>query len=206
MFGFAFISYNSHAQSDRTFLKDQLLLGVKAGINSSNVYATEGEGFNTEAKAGLAVGAFLSIPVLENVGIQPEILLSQKGFKASGSVIGNVYEFTRTTTYIDVPLLVTLKPINFLTLLAGPHYSYLLKEKYVFENASTTIDQEKDFINDETRKGTLGFGGGLDINLNHIVLGARAFWDLQRNNGDKNSTTPRYKNTWYQATLGYRFY
>ena len=206
MSALTFLAFESQAQGDKTFLRDQFLFGFKAGINSSNVYSTEGEGFTPEARAGLAAGVFLSIPVLDYIGIQPELLLSQKGFKASGSIAGNVYELTRTTTYLDIPLLVTVKPISFITLLAGPNFSYLLKEKYAFENASTTIEQEEDFINDEIRKSKLGFGGGLDINLNHFVLGARAFWDLQKNNGDKNSTTPRYKNTWYQATLGYRFY
>lgn len=206
LIGVTFFAYESKAQDDRTLMRDRVLFGLKAGINSSNVYATEGEGFTPAAKAGLAAGVFLSIPILDYVGIQPELLISQKGFNATGSIAGNVYELTRTTTYLDIPLLVAVKPISFITLLAGPNFSYLLKEKYAFENASTTIEQEEDFMNDEIRKGTLSFGGGLDINLNHFVLGARAFWDLQKNNGDKDSTTPRYKNTWYQATLGYRFY
>jgi hypothetical protein len=33
----------------------------------------------------------------------------------------------------------------------------------------------------------------------------RGSWDLKNNNGDGTSTTPRYKNVWYQATVGYRF-
>jgi len=44
----------------------------------------------------------------------------------------------------------------------------------------------------------------MDINLNNIVIGARAGWDLFNNNGDGTSTTPRYKNVWAQATVGIR--
>jgi hypothetical protein len=36
--------------------------------------------------------------------------------------------------------------------------------------------------------------------MNNIVIGARAGWDLLNNKGDGTSTTPRYKNMWYQAT------
>ena len=30
--------------------------------------------------------------------------------------------------------------------------------------------------------------------------------DIQNNNGDGTSTTPRYKNVWFQGTLGFKFY
>lgn len=202
----ACVAYHSKAQEDRTEVRDRVLFGLKAGTNFSNVYDTKGEEFDAEAKLGLAAGAFATIPIGKYFGIQPEILFSQKGFKAKGNLLGSTYDFTRTTNYIDVPLLIAVKPIEFLTLVAGPQYSYLLKQKYDFENASTSIEQEEEFINDNIRKNTLSFTGGVDINLKHIVLGARAGWDFLNNNGDGTSTTPRYKNVWLQATLGYRFY
>jgi len=46
--------------------------------------------------------------------------------------------------------------------------------------------------------------GGVDINLVNIVLGARVGLDMYNNNGDGTSTTPRYKNVWAQATVGFR--
>jgi hypothetical protein len=196
----------SNAQEYKTQVRDRILFGLKAGTNFSNVYDEKGEEFDAKSKTGLAAGAFVAIPIGEYLGIQPEILFSQKGFKAKGGILGSSYDFTRTTNYIDVPLLVAVKPVEFLTLVAGPQYSYLLKEKYDFENASTSIEQEEEFINDNIRKNTLSFTGGVDININHIVLGARAGWDFLNNNGDGTSTTPRYKNAWLQATVGYRVY
>jgi hypothetical protein len=81
----------------------------------------------------------------------------------------------------------------------------LLTQKDVFTNSSTTIQQEQAFKNDNIRKNILCFVGGLDFNFNHLVLGARAGWDLRNNNGSDTSTTPRYKNAWLQATVGVRF-
>ena len=107
-----------------------------------------------------------------------------------------------TTNYIDVPLLFTIKPSTFITLLAGPQYSFLVKQKDVFTSGSLNVNQEQSFEND---KSVLCFLAGIDINLNQFVIGARAGWDLQNNNGDGTSSSPRYKNVWYQATLGIRF-
>jgi len=187
-------------------VRDKLIFGAKLGANYSNVYDEAGEDFVANAKLGAALGAYLSIPIGKYIGVQPEVLLSQKGFQATGRILGNTYNFTRTTTYLDVPVLFAFKPSEFFTLVAGPQYSYLLIQKDVFKNASTSIEQEQEFVNDNIRKNTFCVTGGADINIKHIVISARAGWDIQNNNGNGTSTTPRYKNVWYQATVGYRFY
>lgn len=193
----------SNAQSD--WSADGFHAGIKVGANYSNVYDSKGEAFNADAKFGFVGGAFFAIPIGKFLGIQPEILFSQKGFEATGVLLGNRYEFTRTTSYIDVPLFLAIKPSRFLTILGGPQYSYLLKEKNNFNTGAVNLNQEREFTNDNLRKNTLSFIGGVDVNLMQLVLGLRAGWDLQDNNGDGTSTTPRYKNAWYQATVGFRF-
>lgn len=201
-----FLTLQGTAQENRTDFRDKLLFGVKAGLNYSNVYDSQGEEFQADAKYGAAAGIFLSIPIGTFLGLQPELLFSQKGFRGTGRILGGTYSFTRTTSYLDIPLFFSLKPSEFITIMAGPQYSYLLKQTDVFKNGSTTIAQEQEFENDNVRKNTLSFAIGMDINLKHIVLGVRSAWDVQNNNGDGSSTTPRYKNVWYQFTLGYRFY
>jgi len=200
------ITLNTNAQDNTTDFRNKLTFGLKAGLNFSNVYDSKGEEFTSNPKFGLAAGAALTIPFGKYIGIQPEILFSQKGFKGKGKVLGGDYSFTRTTDFIDVPLLFVFKPSEFISLVAGPQVSFLVRQTDVFANATTTIEQEKEFQNDNVRKNIFCFTGGFDINLKHIVLGARAGWDVQNNNGDGSSTTPRYKNVWYQGTIGYRFY
>ncbi|MDP2387806.1 MAG: porin family protein [Bacteroidota bacterium] len=203
---FISIGNRSFAQDNSIDSREKLLFGIKGGVNYSNVYDSQGEEFQADPKLGLVGGAFLAIPIGRYFGLQPEALISQKGFRATGRILGGTYSFTRTTTYLDVPLLFSIKPVEFITLQVGPQYSYLIKQNDVFTNASTSIEQEQEFVNDNIRKNTLCFTGGADINIKHIVLGARAGWDILNNNGDGTSTTPRYKNVWYQATIGYRFY
>ncbi len=199
------ISATSNAQSAKKDYVSDFHFGIKAGLNISNVYDTKGEDFVAKAKAGVAFGAFAQIPLVSIIGIQPEILYSQKGFKGTGKILGSPYSYTRTTNYLDIPLLLAIKPINELTILVGPQYSFLLSEKNEFENTLFTSVQEQQFDNDNIRKNTLAFLGGADFNFDKVVLGVRAGWDVQNNAGDGTSNTPRYKNVWYQATLGYRF-
>ena len=200
------LTYNGNAQENTTDFRNKLTFGIKAGANLSNVYDSKGEAFKHDSKFGLAAGVALAIPIGKYLGLQAEALISQKGFQATGLILGSTYNFTRTTTYLDIPLLFMLKPSEFITIVAGPQYSYLLNQKDVFANASTSIEQQTEFVNDNIRKNMLCVTGGADINLKHIVLGVRAGWDIQNNKGDGSSNTPQYKNVWYQATVGYRFY
>lgn len=194
---------NSIAQS--TDKRDALSFGVKVGTNYSNVYDLDKEDFVADGKFGFAAGAFVAIPFGKFIGIQPEILYSQKGFKSSGTYFGNTYSLTRTTDFIDVPLLFAVKPIGQLTLLFGPQFSYLLKQKDEFTGGTISSTQQQDFDNNDITKNIMGLTGGADINFDNLVFGLRAGWDVKTNEGNGNSSTPRYKNMWYQATIGYKF-
>lgn len=199
------VSTSVFAQNNTVNFRDKLTLGFKIGGNFSNIYDTEGEEFSADGKFGSAVGAFIGIPLGSFIGLQPEVMYSQKGFKASGQLLGSPYSFTRKLEYIDVPLLLTIKPSEFFTILAGPSFSFLTKRSDEFTASSNSVLQEESFDNDNLRKNTLGFNGGFDFNFNHVVLGTRAGFDFQNNNGDGTSSKPRYKNSFVQATLGFRF-
>jgi hypothetical protein len=186
------ISYKAHAQ---------LGFGLKAGANYSSMYEHEkSPDFNPSPKTGFAGGAFLSIPILPFIGVQPEMMFSQKGYKAYGTN----YEYTSTTNHLDVPLLLKLKPVPFLHIVGGPMYSYTLSRNDRFTSGSLSVTQQEEY---ESRidKNTLGAIGGVDVNIKHIVISGRAAWDLFNNNGDGTTSNPRYKNFFTQATIGYRF-
>lgn len=202
--GLLFVNFIS-AQKSSSDYSSKIVFGLKAGVNMSNVFDVESDEFVADPKLGFAAGGFLSIPVGKILGVQPELLFSQKGYKRSGTFLGSSYELKHTTSYLDIPLMFAFKPIQFVTVLAGPEFSFLLSQKDVFTSGSLTVDQEQQFENTNIRKNVLCFTGGVDINMNKIVLGARAGWDIQNNNGDGTTTDPRYKNVWYQVTAGFRF-
>lgn len=192
------------AQNEKQY-RERFTGGLKFGGNFSSVYDSEGEEFDVDGKLGMATGIFLVIPVGMFLGIQPEVLFSQKGFRATGTFLGSPYEVSRTTNYLDIPLFVALKPLESVTILAGPQFSYLLSQNDRFTNGNFTSEEQEEFDNDNIRKNTVCFVGGLDININHIVIGTRVGWDLFDNRGDGTSETPRYKNVWGQLTIGLRF-
>jgi hypothetical protein len=184
---------------------NRVSLGIKGGANLSNVYDVQGDELEADSRFGLVGGAFLTLPLTDVIGFQPEILFSQKGYQGSGSVLGSEYSFSRTTSYIDVPLLVSFRTGEFLSILVGPQYSFLLSQNYTFKSDLINISQDEQFENENLNKNTLCLTGGADVNLGNIVLSGRLGWDMISNKGDGTSTTPRYKNVWYQATIGYRF-
>lgn len=195
-------NFNAQNAADN---RNAVTFGVKAGTNYSNVYDSTTEDFVAGGKFGFVAGAFVAIPLGKFIGIQPEILFSQKGFKSAGMYLGSTYEMTRTTNFIDVPLLFAVKPIDNITLLFGPQFSYLMKQKDEFIGGNISSTQQQDFDNNDITKNIMGLIGGVDFNMNNLVFGLRAGWDIKTNEGDGNSSTPRYKNQWLQATVGFRF-
>lgn len=186
--------------------REDFVFGLKAGTNYSNVWDESGEDFVANGKFGFAGGAFFGIPLGKYIGLQPEILVSQKGYKGSGSLpLLGAYEYRRTTTHLDIPIQLQLKPSEFITIVAGPQYSYLMRQESEFTSGESVFGSEEEFDNDNIRKNTLGAVGGFDINISHFIISGRAGWDLMSNDGDGTSSDPNYKNHWFQLTVGYMF-
>lgn len=78
---------------------------------------------------------------------------------------------TRTAEFIDIPLLLAVKPIDKVTLLFGPQFSYLMKQKDEFSGGTINITQQQDFDNTDITKNIMGLVGGVDFNINNLVLG-----------------------------------
>ncbi len=192
------------AQEDDS--RTKLAIGARAGMNVSNIYDSQGGDLEADAKLGFTGGAFLSVPIGKYIGIQPELLFSQRGYRGSGTMLTFRYDYTRTSSYLDLPVLFSFKPVKVLNILAGPQFSYLLKQKDTFTSSLLTIEQEQEFENSNVRKNTLCFLGGVDVNLSRFVVGGRVGWDILHNNGDGTTSDPRYRNIWYQLTVGFRFY
>ena len=207
LIGLALFAFGTqlNAQRSEQDPREVFGFGLKAGVNYSNVWDREGQDFRADSKVGFAGGIFASIPIGKFLGLQPELLISQKGFKGSGTLIGTPYNFSRTTTFLDIPLLFQVKPATFVTIVVGPQYSFLLKQKDVYTFGSNSVEQEEQFKNDNIRKNLLGFTAGADFIVHHFLISTRVGWDFQSNRGDGTSFTPRYKNQWLQLTVGYIF-
>jgi hypothetical protein len=186
--------------------KRKVVFGFKGGFNRSNVYDMNSKNFVADPKTGGVVGGFLAIPFGDFIGFMPEVLYSHKGFSGTGTINGEVYGLTRTTTHIDIPLQLQLKPFSWFSMVGGIQYSYLIRQKDEFVVGSNSEQITKEFNNDNIRKNLVGVVVGGDLNFWHIVFSARGGWDMMANHGDGTSSTPQYKNLWFQGTIGYRVY
>jgi hypothetical protein len=176
--------------------------GAKAGLNISNVWDATGNDFAADAKAGFAGGVFLGVPIGSVLGFQPEILVSQKGFRGTGTLGGEAWTLHRTASYVDIPLQLQIRPAPMVTLLVGPQYSYLFRTRNVFTQGSNSVVITEEFENENIRRNIFGLVFGGDFDVSWIVIAPRIGFDMYRNNGDGTSTTPRYKNRWLQLTVG----
>ncbi len=204
IFSCLMVSQSLTAQDADVDSRGNFAFGIKAGMNYSNVWDEQGQDFRADGKAGFAGGMFIAIPFGKFTGFQPEFLVSQKGFRASGTLSGSSYSFSKTTTYIDVPLYFQVKPVEVIAIVFGPQYSFLVHEKNSYTWGANSSVQEQEFNNDNIRKNILGFSAGADIIVSHVVVSGRMGWDFQANHGDGTSSTPRYKNTWIQFTVGFK--
>jgi hypothetical protein len=212
LFLFSITTTAVFAQDDEFDTREKFEFGAKAGINISNVYDEKGEDFVADSKVGFAGGVYVSIPLNKYVGIQPELLFSQKGFQSTrtfdGGILFNDYtvKYSTTTNHLDIPIQLQIKPVKFLTVVVGPQYSFVLSKEDKREDSNGNVNADTtDYNNNNIRKNIFGLVGGVDFNISHLVISGRAGWDLQNNNGDGTSSNPRYKNAWYQVTVGVKF-
>lgn len=192
---------NTYAQD----LREGFHFGLKAGTNMSNIWDREAQNFTSDPLIGFAGGGFVAIPLGKFLAIQPEIMFSQKGFRGSGKVLGIDYEMQRRTNFLEFPILLAVRPFPFLSIVAGPQFSFLLSQKDDITVGGVSASETEKFENDNWRKNQLGMHLGLDINVKHFVISPRAAIDFLDNNGDGTSSDPNYKNFYVQLTIGYKF-
>jgi hypothetical protein len=182
-------------------------LGGRVGVNFSNIIKTGDDNFETEFKPGLHAGLTLDIPVIDRLSFAPEIMYSQKGYKTSGtSLLGGANEYTVTTNFIEVPILLKIRAASGFNLHLGPQVSFLTSTTQSFKTGSDEYRNKIDEENDNLKKNIIGgvIGAGFNFGTKTSLV-ARYALDFQKNNEDGSSETPLYKNQVIQLGLGINF-
>lgn len=178
--------------------------GVKGGANFSNVISNDkSEDFNTDFKTGLHAGIFADIPLGSRLAFAPELVYSQKGYKTTGSrLIGGPYEYTVTTNFVELPLLLNINASS-LNIHVGPQVSFLTSTTESFKQGESQYGTTVKNDNNNLKKNLIGgvVGVGFNISSKTSLYGRYAI-DLQQNNENGTSQTPRYKNQVFQVGLG----
>jgi len=178
-------------------------IGLIGGLNIATIIKSDDPNFSTTPLYGFNAGGLLQLPLGNVIALQPEVLFSQKGYRAKGSDGLTGYDYRRSLSCVDIPLLLKINLAKEFGIVAGPQYSYLLSTKTTFNSGSATYMQTVKNDNDNIRKNTFGGVVGIDLNLDHnFFLYGRYTIDFKNNNGDGTSSTPTYKNQVFQMGIG----
>jgi len=179
---------------------NNIRFGVTAGANFANTVSSRNSDFSTQTKTGVNAGLFLEIPIIYPFSFVPEVLYSQKGYRAQ-TVVGN---FTQRANFIDVPLLAKFKLAPVFNVYVGPQLSFLMSTRNTYYDGFLPVNESRYVYNgDKTFVGGVA-GISLDLNKN-IDLRGRYTIDFQENNPNGSSGVPDYRNQVWQVGLGIKF-
>ncbi|MFY7840844.1 MAG: porin family protein [Lacibacter sp.] len=166
----------------------------------------------TRNRTAFYVGAGVELPLGDIVSVEPSLVYSQRGYGIKGNLTINDMKIdaldARATSqmhYIDLPVLLKVKPAADLQLFAGPQVSYLVKNNLradVSVLGFSLVNTDMD-ITDQFNRFDVGVTGGIGYEFaNGIGLTASYERGFQRL--DKNQNFKAY-NEGYKAGLTYRF-
>ncbi len=145
--------------------------GVKGGVNLSNF--NRGDVGTQNMRIGFNLGLFTELAVGEHFSIQPELLLSTKGNRATYEVaddIGIEGEVKSNLTYIDIPVLAKVTVGEVLNIHVGPYASYLIGASASTEG---TVNGSLDLNRDNFKTWDYGLAAGLGADIDVVTIGAR---------------------------------
>jgi opacity protein-like surface antigen len=170
-------------------------LGIKAG---ANLFKIDGESFSQDFNFGYCVGAFSQIYFTPNWGIQPELMFNQTNYR-TGDQFSSIYpngvnDVKGKLNYLSIPVLLSFRPIPFLSLLAGPQFGIMLnQDEHLVNNAQQAF-----------KSGDVSLVGGAQLNLMKFMVGAR--YVLGLNNVNNLDDGVSWKNQGWQVYAGIRIF
>lgn len=169
--------------------------GVKAGANLNKI---DGESFNQEFQFGYMAGAFMQIYVNHQWGLQPELNFNQTNYRTASNfsavVPDGVNDVKGKLNWLTIPVLLSYRPVPFLSLLAGPQFGILVnQDEHLINNAG-----------DAFKKGDFSVVGGAQLNLGPVMAGARYVVGLSNLNDVTNQST--WRDEGWQVYAGIRIF
>ena len=205
------------------FLHAQVVKGIRAGITFSNwrgdvtntiddlVNVTNGI-LKTETKTGFFAGGFLQIPLTDMVSIEPGVYYAQKGYTLRGNYSIDKLDFLGVNAsakvnshYIDIPVVLKVKPVQGLELFAGPQLSYLAKSDLRIDAGALGISffNKTVEMTEEMNRIDLGLTGGLGYTFNN-GFNVSASYDHGLSKLDKNENFNAF-NQAFKVGVGFKF-
>lgn len=147
-----------------------LNFGLRGGLNIANLNNVD----DTDARTGFTAGAYFNFKVpMSPVSIQPEILYTQKGFEASGTVFGQQISATTKLDYIEVPVLAKFSfapgPVT-PKVYFGPYVGFNVKAEAEVESGGQSGTED---IKDSIKDTDFGVVVGAEVSISKLNVGIR---------------------------------
>ncbi|MDO1451083.1 porin family protein [Rhodocytophaga aerolata] len=205
-----FVAAPLQAQEDNPGPK----FGIKGGANLSQLYINQPNVEDENMKIGYHFGLFGKIPVTDFLAIQPELLYTNTGAKVTygGSDLADLLgieegEVRFNLNYIQVPiaLVANLGPVQ---LHGGPYISYLAGANVKdLKSADLNSNEITDLNADNFNRMDYGLVGGIGVDINKFMIGARYNYGLRKvgDSGIAGTLTNDSRNSVAQLYIGFGF-
>jgi len=198
--------FSTFAQEQRASGEQRLTpkIGVKGGLNLTNLYVDEVEDENM--KVGFNLGLFAKLPVTRGLSIQPEILYSVKGSTMTFGILNN-NEYRFNLNYVEVPVLAVINVAKNFNLHVGGYAAYLAQAN-IKKKSDGPDDDIADFDEDDFNRFDYGLVGGLGIDVENVTLGARYNYGLKeigKSGNFSNLALDNGKNSAISLYIGFGF-
>lgn len=150
--------------------KNDFKIGIKAGVNFSNINADNTS--ENKTLVGANFGVFAKFPITSSFAIQPEMYFTTKGSELTyqSVFVDGTAQFD--LNYIEIPVLAVLKITNKFNVQVGPYASYL-----VSANVKNVSDVNYNFENNidsgDFTKFDTGVAAGIEFEGKSFSLGVR---------------------------------
>lgn len=187
-----------NAQAD----SDLVQVGVKGGVNFSNVTGDDFEGPNS--RTSFNAGFVAEIPFTERFSIQPEVLYSGQGFDIDQSnqdnFLDNDGNVEYQLDYIQVPVLAKIYLVEGLSVQAGPQIGFKINEEIDYQPNDDAGDIDLEDYS-ETEDIDISLAAGLEYKFDN------GFFIQGRYNYGFSQLIKDYDihNSVFQAGIGFMF-
>ena len=183
-------------------------VGVKGGVNFTNLYVDDVDDENM--KAGLNLGLFAKFPVTKGFSIQPELLYSNKGAKLTydlPNILGGDGEYRFNLHYVELPVMAVINVVKNFNIHAGPYVSYLADANLTRLDDDNDINVITELEADNFNRIDYGLAGGIGFDFQNLTLGARYNYGLREigESGFSGEVTRNSKNSVINVYLGIAF-
>ncbi|MDR1348075.1 MAG: PorT family protein [Prevotellaceae bacterium] len=200
----------------------QIKFGAKAGVNLSSLSDVKAEEagaslsiFESDGMlAGFHVGGFVNFSFGQYIGLQPELLFSmQGGTQKLNPHIYDDFAMDITLDYINIPILVDIKPFANFSVLVGPQIGFNMY-KSISSGGETMSGSDFDkAFEEEFGKSpfkSLDFAAVIALQytfIEHLTVGAR--YNIGLTNAfsisESGASAKGWKNNVFQLSVGWTF-